>query len=61
MAPPMVCWPELMACLGGGKLSNPFDNDLFSWWDHHVPFIEDYPYIDIDITQDPDIIIPPER
>ena len=40
-------------------MSNPFDDDFFSWWERQVPFIEDYPYVEIDYTHDPDVIIPP--
>jgi hypothetical protein len=49
----------LLARLGGGKLSNPYDDDFFAWWECQVPFIEDYPYTGIDFLGDPDVIIPP--
>jgi hypothetical protein len=41
-------------------MSNPYDDDFFSWWERQTPFIEDYPYVGIDFTNDPDVIIPPE-
>jgi hypothetical protein len=41
-------------------MSNLDDDNFFSWWEGHAPFIEDYPYVGIDFTNDPDIIIPPE-
>jgi hypothetical protein len=58
--PTMVRWTEFVAFVGGGKLSNPYDDKFFSWWEKHAPFIEDYPYAKIDFTGDPHVIIPPE-
>jgi hypothetical protein len=40
-------------------MSNPFDDGFFFWWEHQVPFIEDYPYVEINFTHDLGIIIPP--
>jgi hypothetical protein len=56
--PAMVRWTKLLAHLGGGKLFNPYDDDLFAWWECQVPFIKDYPYTRIDFSRDPDVIIP---
>jgi hypothetical protein len=57
--PSIVLWTELLARLGGGQMSNPFDDDFFSSWERQVPFIEDYLYALIDYTHDPEVIIPP--
>jgi hypothetical protein len=54
----MVCWTKLLARLGGEKMSNPFDDNFFGWWEWQNPFIKDYPYVDIDFTNDLDVIIP---
>jgi len=54
----MVIWTKLIYLLGGGKMSNPFDDNFFGWWDRETPFIEDNPYAGIKFTNDPDVIIP---
>jgi len=54
----MVHWIEIKAHLGGGQMSNPFDDDFFGWWEWQTPFIEDYPYAGIHFSNDLDVIIP---
>jgi hypothetical protein len=53
----MVHWIEIISHLGGGKMSNPFDDNFFGWWERQTPFIEDYPYVGINFTNDPNVII----
>ena len=52
-------WADAMHRLGGGRVSNPYPADLFSWWRRQVVSINDYPYAGIDFRGDPDMPLPP--
>jgi hypothetical protein len=45
--------------MGGRCLSNPYDDDLFYWWNHHIISINNYPYERIDFIQDLNMLVPP--
>jgi hypothetical protein len=44
---------------GGGRTIEAFENKFFDWWSWQIPMIEDYPYVGIDFSRDPDMGIPP--
>jgi hypothetical protein len=58
--PTLIQWIELLTHLAGGAVFNPFSDDFFDWWARQIPTIEDYPYVGIDFSQDPDMVIPPD-
>jgi hypothetical protein len=49
----------LMSRQGGGSTIEAFDDTFFDWWARQIPMIEDYPYIGINFSRDPDMPIPP--
>jgi hypothetical protein len=44
---------------GGGRTIEAFDDTFFDWWERHILKIEDYPYVGINFSRDPDMPIPP--
>jgi hypothetical protein len=44
---------------GGGRTIEAFDDKFFDWWSRQIPVIEDYPYVGIDFSRDPDMAVPP--
>ena len=44
---------------GEGRTIKDFDDKIFSWWVRQIPIIEDYPYVMIDFSRDPEIPVPP--
>jgi hypothetical protein len=48
----LVRWNELFPHLVGGTLFNLIDDNFFDWWEWHIPTIEDYPYVGIDLDLD---------
>jgi hypothetical protein len=57
----VVCrWATLLTQQGGGRTIEAFDDNCFDWWSRQIPDIEDYPYVRINFSRDPNIPIPPE-
>jgi hypothetical protein len=57
---PVVCiWVVLLPRQGGGRTIEAFDDKFFDWWSQKIPAIEDYPYVGINFSRDPDMPIPP--
>jgi hypothetical protein len=57
--PAMSWWINMMRRLGGGRVSNPYNDEFFFWWPQQVIAIEDYPYGGIVYRGDPDMDFPP--
>ena len=57
---PAICrWAVLLPQQGGGRTNESFDDDFFVWFSWQIPVIEDYPYVGIDFSRDPEIPVPP--
>jgi hypothetical protein len=57
---PAVCrWEALFPRQGGGRTIEAFDDTFFDWWSGQILAIEDYPYVGINFSRDPDMPIPP--
>ena len=57
---PAVCrWAVLLPRQGGGRTNESFDDDFFVWLSRQIPVIEDYPYVGMDFSRDPEIPVPP--
>jgi hypothetical protein len=57
-----VCrWAVLLPRQGGGRTIEAFDDDFFSWLSRQIPAIEDYLYVGIDFSRDPEIPVPPSE
>jgi hypothetical protein len=52
---------DIVAWTRGGRTTEAFDDNFFSWWAQHIPVIEDYPYAEIEFSRDPKIPIPPSE
>jgi hypothetical protein len=57
--PAMAWWTEVMRRQGGGRVSTPYNEDFFYWWQRQVISLDDYPYAGIDFRGDPDMPLPP--
>ena len=58
--PRMGRWADLMKRLGGGEVpSTTFDDGFFTWWDHQIIAVDDYPYVGLDFRGDLDLALPP--
>ena len=56
---PAVCRSALLLPRqGGGRTNESFDDDFFAWLSWKIPVIEDYPYVGIDFSRDPEIPMP---
>jgi hypothetical protein len=56
---PTICrWVVLLPQEGGGRTNESFDENFFSWLSRQISVIEDYPYVGIDFSIDPEIPIP---
>jgi hypothetical protein len=54
-----ICrWAILLPQQGGGRTNESFDDDFFAWLSRQIPVIEDYPYVGIDFSRDPEILVP---
>jgi hypothetical protein len=59
---PAICrWAVLLPQQGGGRINESFDDDFFSWLSRKIPVIEDYPYVRINFSRDPEIPVPPSE
>jgi hypothetical protein len=57
---PAVCiWAALLPRQGGGRTIEAFDDNFFDWWSRQILAIEDYPYVGINFSRDPDMPVPP--
>jgi hypothetical protein len=57
---PALCrWAALLPRQGGGRTIEAFDDKFFSWWVRQIPAIEDYPYVGINFSRDPEMLVPP--
>jgi hypothetical protein len=43
---------------GEGRNIEAFDDKSFDWWSRQILTIEDYPYVWINLSRDPDMDVP---
>jgi hypothetical protein len=55
----MCRWEALFPRQGGGRTIEAFNDTFFDWWSRKIPTIEDYPYVEINFSKDPDMPVPP--
>jgi hypothetical protein len=59
---PTMCRRVVLLPQQGGRRTNEsFDDDFFTWLSRQIPVIEDYPYVGIDFSRDPEIPVPPSE
>jgi hypothetical protein len=60
-------WPHSQQCVDGqhccrdrvqGRTIDAFDDTFFDWWEWKILVIEDYPYVRIYFSRDPDMPVP---
>jgi hypothetical protein len=49
------------ATIGGERTIKAFDDNFFAWLSSEISVIEDYPYVGIDFSRDPEILVPPRE
>jgi hypothetical protein len=57
---PAVCrWATLLPRQGGGRTIEAFDDNFLTGGHDRFQAIEDYPYVGINFSRDPDMPVPP--
>ena len=50
---------QVMACIGSGRGRVKFGDPFFRWLQDQILMVEDYAYVGMDFTGDPDLPLPP--
>jgi hypothetical protein len=54
----MTQWTEVMRKLGGGRVTTPYNDVFFHWWQQKIIAIDDYPCEGINYQGDRDMPLP---